>query len=106
MHDNYVGLRVEVQNRGLTDSLKNKTNPKFEARTPKWFDGLTTLSHVEGQCSNDQDFKMINRVTPFCAFILSIRTLNLFSASISTFEFTRRGICSMQSSNNLRETIC
>jgi hypothetical protein len=94
MHDNYEGLRLEVPNRGLTDSLKHKTNPKFEARNPKRFDrpfenlgvlssveGLTTLSHVEGQCSNDQDFKMINRATPFCAFVLNIRTLNLFSAS-------------------------
>jgi len=24
-------------------------NPKLEARNPKWFDKLTTLSHVEGQ---------------------------------------------------------
>jgi hypothetical protein len=24
-------------------------NPKSEARNPKWFDQLTTLSHVEGQ---------------------------------------------------------
>jgi len=24
-------------------------NPKFKARNPKWFDKLTTLSHVEGQ---------------------------------------------------------
>jgi hypothetical protein len=24
-------------------------NPKFEALNPKWFDKLTTLSHVEGQ---------------------------------------------------------
>jgi hypothetical protein len=36
---NFFARCVEVQ------------NSKSEARNPKWFDKLTTLSHVEGQCS-------------------------------------------------------
>jgi hypothetical protein len=35
----------------LFESSGAVKNPKSEARNPKWFDKLTTLSHVEGQYS-------------------------------------------------------
>jgi hypothetical protein len=49
MHDNYDGHRLEILDKGLTDSLKHKTNPKFEARNPK-------------QCSKALNFKLIYRM--------------------------------------------
>jgi hypothetical protein len=33
----------------ISSSFHSAGNPKSEFRNPKWFDQLTTLSHVEGQ---------------------------------------------------------
>jgi hypothetical protein len=48
-------------------------NSKHEARNSKWFDQLTTLSHVEGQylMNQIQMTKTANR----CVFVLNIGAL-------------------------------
>jgi hypothetical protein len=63
-------------------------NPKSEARNPKWFDELTTLSHVEGQYPmiQIQMTKTLSQwfsVWKIGAFVFSI----CFEFRASNFEF-------------------
>jgi hypothetical protein len=60
-------------------------NPKFEARSTKWFDRLTTLSRVEGQIRMAQ-----TQMTQTNRFVLIIGTFDIracFEFRVSEFEF-------------------
>jgi hypothetical protein len=50
-------------------------NPKSKARNPKWFDQLTTLSHVEGQYPMTQ-IQMIQTIGR-TVFVLNIEVFVL-----------------------------